>query len=87
MADEKSPNLEALIGKAKGEVTRQKRIMKSIQTTNSWVACAPQAAKPDDPALTISRTSLRLCTPGRRFRNAGAQKLNEALLRVVTKAI
>ena len=90
VADEDmSPNLEALLGKAKGEVTRQKRIME-INPDHELVARmrALQAANPEDPALDDFANILygyALLAEGSEMPEP--QKFNEALLRVVTKAV
>jgi molecular chaperone HtpG len=90
VADEDmSPNLENLIGKAKGEVTRQKRIME-INPDHELVARMRtlQAANPEDPALDDFANILygyALLAEGSEM--AEPQKFNEALLRVVTKAV
>jgi molecular chaperone HtpG len=90
VADEDmSPNLEALIGKAKGEVARQKRIME-INPDHELVGRmrALQAANPDDPALDDFANILygyALLAEGSEMPEP--EKFNEALLRVVTKAI
>jgi len=87
--DDMSPNLEALIGKAKGEVTRQKRIME-INPDHDLVSRmrAAHAANPEDPALDDFANILygyALLAEGSEMPEP--EKFNEALLRVVTKAI
>ena len=90
VADEDmSPNLEALIGKAKGESTRQKRIME-INPDHELVGRmrALHAANSEDPALDDFANILygyALLAEGSEIPEP--QKFNEALLRVVTKAI
>jgi molecular chaperone HtpG len=90
VADEDmSPNLEALIGKAKGETMRQKRIME-INPDHELVGQmrAAHAANPEDPALEDFANILygyALLAEGSEIPEP--QKFNEALLRVVTKAI
>jgi len=90
VADEDmSPNLEALIGKAKGESTRQKRIME-INPDHELVARmrALHAANSEDPALDDFANILygyAMLAEGSEIPEP--QKFNEALLRVVTKAI
>ena len=90
VADEDmSPNLEALIGKAKGEVTRQKRIME-INPDHELVARmrAVHAANAEDPALDDFANILygyALLAEGSEMPEP--QKFNESLLRVVTKAL
>ena len=90
VADEDmSPNLEALIGKAKGEVTRQKRILE-INPDHELVGRmrALHAANADDPALDDFANILygyALLAEGSEMPEP--EKFNESLLRVVTKAI
>jgi molecular chaperone HtpG len=90
VADEDmSPNLEALIGKAKGETMRQKRIME-INPDHELVGRmrAAHAANPEDPALDDYAKILygyAILAEGSEIPEP--QKFNEALLRVVTKAI
>jgi molecular chaperone HtpG len=90
VADEDmSPNLEALIGKAKGEVTRQKRIME-INPDHELVGRmrALHAANADDPALDDFANILygyALLAEGSEMPEP--ERFNESLLRVVTKAI
>ena len=90
VADEDmSPNLEALIGKAKGESTRQKRIME-INPDHELVGRmrALHAANSEDPALDDFANILygyAMLAEGSEIPEP--QKFNEALLRVVTKAI
>ena len=90
VADEDmSPNLEALLGKAKGETMRQKRIME-INPDHELVARmrAAHAANPEDPALEDFANILygyALLAEGSEIPEP--QKFNEALLRVVTKAV
>ena len=90
VADEDmSPNLAALIGKAKGEVTRQKRIME-INPDHELVARmrAVHAANAEDPALDDFANILygyALLAEGSEMPEP--QKFNESLLRVVTKAL
>jgi len=90
VADEDmSPNLEALIGKAKGESTRQKLIME-FNPDHELVARmrALHAANSEDPALDDFANILygyAMLAEGSEIPEP--QKFNEALLRVVTKAI
>jgi molecular chaperone HtpG len=90
VADEDmSPNLEALLGKVKGEATRQKRIME-INPDHELVGRmrALHASNPDDPALNDFANILygyALLAEGSEIPEP--QKFNDALLRVVTKAI
>ena len=84
-----SPNLEALLGKAKGDLTRQKRIME-INPDHELVAKMRtlQAANPDDPALNDFANLLygyALLAEGSEIPEP--QKFNEALLRVAAKAV
>jgi molecular chaperone HtpG len=87
--EDMSPNLEALIGKAKGEVMRQKRIME-INPDHELVSRmrALHAANAEDPALDDFANILfgyALLAEGSEMPEP--QKFNESLLRVVTKAI
>src|SRR5688572_18920774 len=87
--EDMSPNLEALIGKAKGESARQKRIME-INPDHELVARmrALHAANADDPALDDFANILygyALLAEGSEMPEP--EKFNESLLRVVTKAI
>jgi molecular chaperone HtpG len=90
VADEDmSPNLESLLGKAKGEITRQKRIME-INPDHELVGRmrALHAANPEDPALDDFANILygyALLAEGSEMPEP--QKFNEALLRVITKAV
>jgi molecular chaperone HtpG len=90
VADEDmSPNLEALLGKAKGDLTRQKRIME-INPDHELVAKmrAVHAANPEDPALNDFANILygyALLAEGSEI--SEPQKFTDALLRVVTKAV
>ena len=90
VADEDmSPNLEALIGKAKGDSTRQKRILE-INPDHELVGRmrALHAANPEDPALDDFANILygyALLAEGSEIPEP--QKFNESLLRVVTKAV
>ena len=84
-----SPNLEALLGKAKGEVARQKRIME-INPDHELVGKmrALHEANPDDPALLDFANILygyALLAEGSEI--AEPQTFNDALLRVATKAV
>jgi len=84
-----SPNLEALLGKAKGEVTRQKRIME-INPDHELVGKmrALHAANPEDPALVDFANILygyALLAEGSEIPEP--QKFNDALLRVASKAV
>jgi len=87
--EDMSPNLEALIGKAKGESARQKRIME-INPDHELVARmrALHAANGEDPALDDFANILygyALLAEGSEMPEP--EKFNESLLRVVTKAI
>ena len=87
--EDMSPNLEALIGKAKGDSTRQKRILE-INPDHELVGKmrALYAEKPEDPALDDFANILygyAMLAEGSEIPEP--QKFNEALLRVVTKAI
>jgi molecular chaperone HtpG len=90
VADEDmSPNLEALLGKAKGEVKRQKRIME-INPDHELVGRmrAVHAANPEDPLLDDFANVLfgyALLAEGSEI--ADPQKFNKSLLRVLGKAI
>jgi len=91
VADEDmSPNLEALLGKVKGgDLTRQKRIME-INPDHELVGRmrALHASNPDDPALNDFADILygyALLAEGSEI--SEPQTFNDALLRVVTKAI
>ena len=84
-----SPNLEALLGKAKGDVTRQKRILE-INPDHELVGKmrALHAANPEDPALNDFANILygyALLAEGSEIPEP--QAFNEALLRVMTKAV
>jgi molecular chaperone HtpG len=84
-----SPNLEALLGKAKGETTRQKRIME-INPDHELVGKMRtlHAANPEDPVLNDFANILygyALLAEGSEI--AEPQKFNEALLRVAGKAL
>jgi molecular chaperone HtpG len=84
-----SPNLEALLGKAKGEVTRQKRIME-INPDHVLVGKMRtlHEANPEDPALVDFANILygyALLAEGSEIPDP--QKFNDALLRVVAKAV
>jgi len=84
-----SPNLEALLGKAKGDVTRQKRILE-INPDHELVGKmrALHAANPEDPALNDFANILygyALLAEGSEIPEP--QTFNEALLRVMTKAV
>jgi molecular chaperone HtpG len=87
--EDMSPNLEALIGKAKGEVMRQKRIME-INPDHELVEAmrSLHAANAEDPALEDFANILfgyALLAEGSEMPEP--QKFNESLLRVVRKAI
>lgn len=87
--DDMSPNLEALLGKAKGEVTRQKRIME-INPDHELVGKMRDVhtADADDPRLEDFANILygyALLAEGSEMTEP--RKFNEALLRVVAKAI
>jgi molecular chaperone HtpG len=90
VADEDmSPNLEALLGKAGSDIPRQKRIME-INPDHDLVAKmrAVHASNPEDPALNDFADILY----GYALLAEGSEipepvKFNEALLRVITKAI
>jgi molecular chaperone HtpG len=87
--EEMSPNLEALLGKAKGEVKRQKRIME-INPDHELVGRmrAVHAANPEDPLLDDFANVLfgyALLAEGSEI--ADPQKFNKSLLRVLGKAI
>ena len=90
VADEDmSPNLEALLGKAKGEITRQKRIME-INPDHELVGKMSEAlsADADDPRLKDFANVLygyALLAEGSEITEP--QKFNESLLRVMAKAI
>jgi len=90
VADEDmSPNLEALLGKVKGEVARQKRIME-INPDHELVGKIRdlQAADGDDPRLEDFANILygyALLAEGSEITEP--QKFNDALLRVVAKAV
>jgi molecular chaperone HtpG len=84
-----SPNLEALLGKAKGDATRQKRIME-INPEHELVAKMRtlHASNAEDPALDDFANILygyALLAEGSEIPEP--EKFNEALLRVVTKAV
>jgi molecular chaperone HtpG len=84
-----SPNLEALLGKAKGEITRQKRIME-INPDHELVEkmSSRLAASAEDPLLDDFANILlgyALLAEGSEITEP--LKFNEALLRVVGKAI
>jgi molecular chaperone HtpG len=87
--EDMSPNLEALLGKAHADLPRQKRIME-INPDHELVAKmrAVHAANPEDPALEDFANILY----GYALLAEGSEipeplKFNEALLRVLTKAI
>jgi len=87
--DEMSPNLEALLGKAKGELSRQKRILE-INPDHELISrmCALHAASPEDPVLNDFANILygyALLAEGSEITDP--QQFNEALMRVVGKAI
>jgi molecular chaperone HtpG len=90
VADEDmSPNLEALLGKAKGEIKRQKRIME-INPDHDLVGKmrAVHAANAEDPLLDDFANVLfgyALLAEGSEI--ADPQKFNSSLLRVLGKAI
>ena len=90
VADEDmSPNLEALLGKAKGEAKRQKRIME-INPDHELVGRmrAVHAANAEDPLLDDFANVLfgyALLAEGSEI--ADPQKFNKSLLRVLGKAI
>jgi molecular chaperone HtpG len=87
--EDMSPNLEALLGKAKGELSHQKRIME-INPDHELVSKmrAVQVENADDPRLEDFANILygyALLAEGSEITEP--QKFNEALLRVVAKAI
>jgi len=90
VADEDmSPNLEALLGRAKGEMTRQKRIME-INPNHELVRrmSALYAANAEDPALNDFANILygyALLAEGSEIPEP--QAFNDSLLKVVTKAL
>jgi molecular chaperone HtpG len=90
VADEDmSPNLEALLGKARGELTRQKRILE-INPDHELVGKmrAVHSANSEDPALEDFANILygyALLAEGSEIPEPG--KFNEALLRVLGKAV
>jgi molecular chaperone HtpG len=90
VADEDlSPNLEMLLGKAKGEITRQKRIME-INPEHELLGKMKEvyASNADDPRLEDFANILygyALLAEGSEITEP--QKFNDALLRVVAKAI
>jgi molecular chaperone HtpG len=84
-----SPNLEALLGKARGDSTRQKRIME-INPEHELVTKMRtlHASNAEDPALNDFANILygyALLAEGSEIPEP--EKFNEALLRVVTKAV
>jgi molecular chaperone HtpG len=87
--EEMSPNLEALLGKARGETTRQKRIME-INPEHELVAKmrAIHAENAEDPRLADFANILygyALLAEGSEITEP--QQFNEALLRMVAKAV
>lgn len=90
VADEDmSPNLEALLGKAKGEITRQKRILE-INPDHELVGKMSEvlSADAEDPRLKDFANILygyALLAEGSEITEP--QKFNESLLRVMAKAI
>lgn len=87
--EDMSPNLEALLGKARGETKRQKRIME-INPEHELVAKmrAIHAENAEDPRLEDFANILygyALLAEGSEITEP--QRFNEALLRIVTKAV